>query len=113
MKKFLIFFVGLAAQTLFADYDIETAGLVTDVNNAQKTITITTVYDAPMRIQILPNTEIDLDDCGLFGLYDGFGSFRDLKVGIFVEVELFSSSSLTSGKGIARKVDISCKGNAY
>lgn len=116
MKKIIVLFIGLllASSALYADHDdIETAGIITDVNNSAKTISIQTPFDTKMRIQIMPNTEVELDDCGVFGLYDGFGSFKDLKVGKFIEVELFNPSAMTTGKGIAKEVKLSCKRSAY
>lgn len=115
MRKLFLIGLGLfVATTLaYADHDIETAGIITDVDNTQKSFTMKTPYDVQMKIQVLPNTEVELDDCGLFGLYDGFGSFKDIKPGIFVEVELFNSAAISTGKGIAKEIKISCKKSAY
>lgn len=83
MRKVLLSaIVALAAltSTLSADgYEIN--GVIGGIDNNAKTITVNGII-----IQVLPQTRIELDDCGIFGM-DLNGKFVDLAIGSFVEVE--------------------------
>lgn len=101
--------------------DIEFKGIITSVDNAKKTISVNNTL-----IQILPQTKVKLDDCGIFGT-DLIGKFSDLKVNSFVEVDAFpnnaamvgSYATQDAGKSgaplyIAEEVELKCvKNSAY
>ncbi len=99
-------------------------GTIVDVNDAAKTILVETTYGERLNMKILPNTEIDMDDCGLFGM-DRYGTFRDLKVGTFLEAEIFYGYQTPNPNAGAtpqtpqiqnvsvRKIDIECRRRAY
>ncbi len=67
-------------------------GLITAVDNQNKTITINGFV-----VQILPQTKIKLDDCGIFGT-DLAGKFVDLVQGSFVEAEVFPNMTSVAGQ---------------
>lgn len=67
---------------LFAGMDIK--GIITSIDNTNKTITI----NNNTQIKVLPQTVIKLDDCGMFGS-DLYGRFTDLQVNSFVDVDVF------------------------
>lgn len=71
---------------------IDLDGVITDINDANKTITINGFL-----VQILPQTKIELDECGIFGM-DLAGKFVDLKVGAFVEAEVFPNMTSVAGQ---------------
>lgn len=78
--------VFLSVGILSADWDI--TGQITAINPETKVITLGGYGGGAMNIQVLPHTQLDGDDCGLFGLWDTWGSFNDLYVGQIVEVDL-------------------------
>ena len=96
-------------------------GIITAVDNNNKTITINGFV-----VQILPQTKIKLDDCGIFGT-DLAGKFVDLKQGAFVEAEVFPNMTSVAGQYatqnagsagapvyIAEEVELKCvKNRAY
>ena len=67
-------------------------GIITAIDDKNKTITINGYL-----VQILPQTKIELDNCGVFGM-DIAGKFVDLKVGSFVEAEVFPNMSSVVGQ---------------
>lgn len=118
MKKTIVTLFIAFASASFAD---GIYGSIVDVNDAAKTILVETTYGERLNMKILPNTEIDMDDCGLFGM-DKHGTFKDLKIGTFLEAELFygyaaSNSSMNQTpqlQGLSvKKIDIECKKRAY
>lgn len=66
-------------------YDFDVAGQISAVDNQNKTITLSGP-GGQLVIKVMPYTEIKGDDCGAFG-QDVYGTFRDLTVGKFVEVD--------------------------
>lgn len=96
MYKVLIalFALGLT-DGLYAD-GFEMKGIINNIDDNAKTISVNNVT-----IQVMPQTHIKLDDCGIFGMdVDGrfvdLKKFVDLKVGSFVEVEAWPNSSVNS-----------------
>ncbi|WP_297812034.1 DUF5666 domain-containing protein [uncultured Helicobacter sp.] len=89
MKTLKLFGVFATAAILstsaIAGYDFDVAGQISAVDNKNKTITLSGP-GGQLVIKVLPYTEIKGDDCGAFG-QDVYGTFRDLTVGKFVEVE--------------------------
>ncbi|WP_276883864.1 hypothetical protein [Campylobacter cuniculorum] len=118
MKKILATLLIALVSTAYAD---GIYGTIVDVNDAAKTILVETTYGERLNMKILPNTEIDMDDCGLFGM-DKYGTFRDLKVGTFLEAEIFygyqnpntQPNQPAQIKDVSvRKIDIECRRRAY
>lgn len=120
MKRMLIA-LSVLLSIVIAD-DMELKGLITNVDDANKTIAINGTT-----IKILPQTKIKLDDCGIFGT-DIDGKFVDLKLNSFVEAEVFPNmSSIAGGQYatpdagkagapiyIAEEVELKCtKNSAY
>lgn len=90
MKK-IVLALSLGFGAIFAD-GMDLNGILTDVNDANKTVTINGYL-----VQVLPQTEIKLDECGIFGM-DLSGKFVDLKVGSFVEAEVFPNVASVAGQ---------------
>ncbi|TLD87805.1 hypothetical protein [Helicobacter sp. MIT 05-5294] len=90
-------------------------GIIASVDNANKTITIDSFYGDSVVVKVLPNTEIELEKCGVFGM-DKYGTFKDLLPGSFVEVKLYFQNFGDEGKTnpIAYEIEIEChKKKAY
>lgn len=94
-------------------------GTVVDINDTAKTVLLETMNGERLNMKILPNTEIDMDDCGLFGM-DKQGTFKDLKIGTFLEAEIFhgySNAGTNQSQQVkdvsVKKIDIDCKKKAY
>lgn len=108
MKK-IILALSLGLGAVFAsDMDIE--GLISSVDDANKTITINGFV-----VQILPQTKIKLDECGVFGT-DLAGKFVDLKQGSFAEAEVYPNTANAGATPsyIAKEVEVKCvKNSAY
>lgn len=75
----------ILSTSAMAGYDFDVHGQISAVDNKNKTITLSGP-GGQLVIKVLPYTEIKGDDCGAFG-QDIYGSFKDLTVGKFVEVE--------------------------
>lgn len=75
----------ILSTSAMAGYDFDVAGQISAVDNKNKTITLSGP-GGQLVIKVLPYTEIKGDDCGAFG-QDIYGTFKDLTVGKFVEVE--------------------------
>ncbi|WP_257912691.1 hypothetical protein UPTC15622_01610 [Campylobacter lari] len=118
-KKITALLTALSLSSLaYAD---EIYGVITDVDDSTKTILIDTTYGEKMNVKILPNTEIDMDDCGIFGM-DKYGTFKDLKVETFIEAKVFHSHAQTTPNPqtpnqvqniTAKEIKIECKKRAY
>ncbi|MDE5592036.1 MAG: hypothetical protein K2I63_03660 [Helicobacter sp.] len=103
-----------------ADSD-EIMGQISAVDDINKTITLN-VHGNEMIIQVFPHTKIKGDDCGTFGS-DVYGTFKDLTIGKFVEVEVtpygnHANPSTSSQKGThfgAKEIEWKCnsKKKAY
>ena len=116
MKK-AILSLALCFGGLFAG-GMDLNGMITAIDNQNKTITINGFV-----VQILPQTKIKLDDCGIFGT-DLAGKFVDLEQNSFVKVKVFANMPSVAGQYatanadnagapayIARKVEQKCVRN--
>ena len=110
MKKFVLC-LALCVGGLFAGGN-DFRGVIDKVDEANKTITINGYV-----VQIIPQTRIKLDDCGVFGT-DKYGKFTDLKQGAFAKVKIASSAiplnagaNTTAPTLIAEKASIKCVRN--
>ena len=107
MKKAMLS-LALSVCGLFAG-GMDLNGLITAIDNQNKTITINGFI-----VQILPQTKIKLDDCGIFGT-DLAGKFVDLEQNSFVKVKVFSNMPSADNTGaptyIAKKVEQKCTRN--
>lgn len=126
MKTFTktLILAGLLASPLLADWDIE--GQITAINPSAKTITIAGMGGNAI-VQILPYTKLKGDDCGLWG-NDVYGTFADLKQGMFVEAEVYPAGAgmppmggnttqapqiVEEAQFVAKEVEWKCMGRAY
>ena len=126
MKTFTktLVLAGLLASPLLADWDIE--GQITAINAAAKTITIAGMGGNAV-VQILPYTKLKGDDCGPWG-NDVYGTFADLKQGMFVEAEVYPAGAGMPNMGgnaaqapqivqeaqfVAKEVEWKCMPRAY
>ncbi|EAK1189249.1 hypothetical protein A9435_02400 [Campylobacter upsaliensis] len=97
-------------------------GTIIDINDASKTILVETSYGQRINMKILPHTQIDMDECGFLWM-DKQGTFKDLKVGTFLEAEVFHINAPTQPNTqdpqatpqmvTVKKIDIECKKRAY
>ncbi|MCW1359833.1 hypothetical protein [Campylobacter sp. US33a] len=118
MKKIAVFAIGaiLAGSTLLAD-SVKLQGTIAEIYDNNKTLLIDSIYGGQMAVKVLPNTEIDMDDCGIFGM-DKRGMFKDLNVGDFLEVKLYYPSTMNTPTNsqvvpVAREIEIQCYKKAY
>lgn len=116
MKKKMIAFLAVLGFSSFAYASDGIYGTIIDINDGAKTIVVDTTYGQKINMKVLPNTEIDMDDCGVFGM-DKYGTFKDLKVGTFIEAEIFYSTAqqpLDQAQNvIVKEIKIDCKKRAY
>ncbi|NDJ27968.1 hypothetical protein DMB95_08705 [Campylobacter sp. MIT 12-8780] len=117
----------LLSSSLFADSWLQ--GTVLEVRDAEKSVVIETIYSGPMLVKILPSTRIELDDCGWFGTDNIFedGTFRDLKVGRYLEIDAYypnypgvsnvpnanPTAPNANAVPVATKVEVHCRKAAY
>lgn len=91
-------------------------GTIASVDNTNKTITVDSIYGDSIVVQVLPNTEIELDDCGVFGM-GKYGTFKNLLPGTFVEIKLYFQNFNNGNERanpIAYEIEIECyKKRAY
>lgn len=85
LKLLGVFAAAAVLSTSAMAYDFDVAGQISAVDNQNKTITLSGP-GGQLVIKVMPYTEIKGDDCGAFG-QDVYGTFRDLTVGKFVEVD--------------------------
>lgn len=85
LKLLGVFAAAAILSTSAMAYDFDVAGQISAVDNKNKTITLSGP-GGQLVIKVMPYTEIKGDDCGAFG-QDVYGTFRDLTVGKFVEVD--------------------------
>ena len=126
MKTFTktLILAGLLASPLLADWDIE--GQITAINPTAKTITIAGLGGNAV-VQILPYTKLKGDDCGPWG-NDVYGTFADLKQGMFVEAEVYPAGAgmpmnstvntqapqiVEGAQFVAKEVEWKCMPRAY
>ena len=108
MKK-VIFVAFIFVSFLMADSWLK--GSIVEVNDTTKTISLDTIHSGVINVKILPNTRIELDECGWFGLADSWifsdnGNFKNLKLGRFIEVDTYIS--LDSKNVTASKIEVKC-----
>lgn len=89
----------------FADMDIQ--GQIVNVDNANKTITISGM-NGNMVVQVFPYTKLKGDDCGVFG-NDTYHNFTALKPGMFVEIEGYPQGQIFG----AQEIEWKCGRRAY
>lgn len=106
-KRFIraMLFASLWSLPAFADMDIQ--GQIIDVNNANKTITISGM-NGNMVVQVFPYTKLKGDDCGLFG-NDTYHNFTALKPGMFVEIDGYPQGQFFG----AQEIEWKCGRRAY
>ncbi|MBZ7939296.1 hypothetical protein H2277_05800 [Campylobacter sp. W0014] len=114
MKKMFFLAVCLSSTILLAD-SVKLEGTIAQIYDNNKTLLIDSVYGGQIAIKVLPNTEIEMDDCGIFGT-DKEGTFKDLKQGDFLESKIFYGMPISpnaSAVPVARKIEIQCYKKAY
>ena len=120
MKKTLAVLATLSLGLSVANAE-DIYGTIIDINDASKTILVETSYGQKLNMKILPHTQIDMDECGIFWT-DKQGTFKDLKVGTFLEAEIFQANTPMQPKVqdtqevqmvTVKKIDIECKKKAY
>ncbi len=122
MKKLYAAFCMLCAMMphiVMADmWDLE--GQITAVNENDHIITLQSMRGTTT-IQVLPYTELKGDDCGVWG-NDIYGTFKDLTVGKFVEVEAYPNTAGTNQQNpsvspdaqmVAKEIEWKCGRKAY
>lgn len=111
MKRCFVFLaLFLTSSWLFADgYKIY--GTISQLYENNKTLIIDSVNGASMAVKVMPNTEIDMDNCGLFGM-DKQGKWKDLKVGEFVEMKLYYQAK-SEATTLVKEIQIDCDKKAY
>lgn len=87
-------------------------GTIAQVDDGTKTILVETTSGKNLNMKILPNTEIEMDECGIFWT-DKQGTFKDLKVGTFLEAKFFHANDANSSNITVKKIEIDCKKKAY
>ncbi|EPN3900206.1 TPA: hypothetical protein R9127_001381 [Campylobacter upsaliensis] len=121
MKKTLAVLATLSLGLSVANAE-DIYGTIIDINDASKTILVETSYGQKINMKILPHTQIDMDECGIFWT-DKQGTFKDLKVGTFLEAEVFYTNAPAQPNTqdpqaapqmvTVKKIDIECKKRAY
>ncbi|RAX54623.1 hypothetical protein CCY99_02345 [Helicobacter sp. 16-1353] len=115
MKKisFIAVIASLFLSSLSAD-GFEIKGIINSIDNNTKTITVNNIV-----VQVLPQTHIKLDDCGIFGM-DMNGKFVDLAMGSFVEIEAWPNQAVQNQVNattnpavgyVASEIELKCVSN--
>lgn len=111
MKKALVLLLTIGFTCgLYAD-GFEIKGIINNIDQNAKTIVVNNIT-----VQVMPQTHIKLDDCGIFGM-DLNGKFVDLAVGSFVEIEAWPNSAVNgapqnaSVSYIASEIEQKCVSN--
>lgn len=109
MKIFKLGLAFLCLGVLAFGKGFKLEGVIKSIDNANKTITVDSIYGDSIVVQVLPNTEIELDHCGIFGI-GKYGTFKNLTEGSFVEVKLHfqNPNNGDNPKPIAREIEIEC-----
>lgn len=122
MKKIVLALVALVSATyLYADSWLQ--GAIVEVRDSEKSIVIDTIHSGLILVKVAPTTKIELDDCGWFGndIFDK-GTFKDLKVGRYLEIEGYYPNQITNQVPvnnatnqipIATKIEVDCRKMAY
>ncbi len=115
MRKFKVYSALLLCCGVLAFGDgLKLKGIIASVDNANKTIVVDSFYGDSVVVKVLPNTEIELDKCGVFGM-DKYGTFKDLLPGSFAKIKLyFQNLDNQKENPIAYEIEIEChKKRAY
>lgn len=102
-KIALLFLLALFSLSTANADGIEIKGIINAVDNNAKTITVNNTL-----LQVMPQTKIELDGCGIFGT-DKVGKFVDLSVGSFVEIDAFPNQN--GAPLIASDIELKCVSN--
>lgn len=116
MKKSILFLsTCLTSSILFAN-DIKLEGIINQIYDNNKSLLIDSVYGGQNSVKVLPNTKIEMDNCGIFGT-DKDGKFKDLKEGDFVEIKIYYphhlNSNSTQTQSVAKEIEVQCHKKAY
>ncbi|WP_139451972.1 hypothetical protein [Campylobacter armoricus] len=95
-----ILMILLCISTFSLAYKIQ--GILKNIN--QNTISIQTHFNDNLIITILPQTQIEVYNCGVFGSNKKQAHTKDLKKGSFVKVEGSKNNSII----IAQKIILEC-----
>ncbi|HDZ5065653.1 TPA: hypothetical protein RTH03_001276 [Campylobacter jejuni] len=115
MKKSILLASALLTSSILLADSLKIEGTIAQIYDNNKTLLIDSIYGEQIAIKVLPNTEIEMDDCGIFGT-DKEGTFKDLRVGNFLESKIFYGTPATSNAQaipVARKIEIQCYKKAY
>ena len=63
----IITLCGLLTISSFAS-SFKLQGIIASADHTNKTITVDSIYGDSVVVKILPNTEIEMNDCGIFGI---------------------------------------------
>lgn len=114
IKKIFKIMILMGLMTNLNADEMEVKGVITTIDNNAKTILVNNFL-----IQVMPQTQIKLDDCGIFGT-DKIGKFVDLTIGSLVEVEVFPKYAIqdqtiaSNSNYIASEIELKCtKNKAY
>ena len=112
MKKIALALAVLSNTLLIAD-SVKLQGTINQVYDNNKTLLIDSIYGGQTAVKVLPNTQIDMDDCGIFGT-DKSGTFKDLKTGDFLEIKLYYTNTPNQPVlPVAREIEVQCYKKAY
>lgn len=114
MKKIIFASLALGACLALAD-GMKIYGVITNADINTRTITLdSSVNGAGAAVlKILPNTEIDMENCGLFGWWDKSGTWEDLVPGTFVKTEIYGFNAATNAPMSVKEITIECGKKAY
>ncbi|WP_245892632.1 hypothetical protein [Helicobacter valdiviensis] len=114
MKTFIFVLTFLVLSNLAIAKHFKLEGVIVGSNNEEKTIEVDSLYGERLSIKILPNTEIDMDNCGPFGS-DKYGTFKDLKKDTYVEIKVYYPQGMQGDVlPVAKEIEIEChKPKAY
>ncbi len=115
MKKSVLALVAILSGSILLANSVKLEGTIAQIYDSNKTLLIDSIYGEQIAIKILPSTEIEMDDCGIFGM-DKSGTFKDLKVGDFLESKIsyrLSTTQNVQSVPVARKIEIQCYKKAY
>lgn len=113
-KKIFAFFafVCVGFSSLYADWDVY--GVITARDDVQRTITLDSSSGAPMVVKVLPNTEVEKENC-LLWVFDTWGDWSDLTPGTFVKAELVGNfhPNATANIPVVKEITIECGRKTY
>ncbi|MDX2323499.1 hypothetical protein OXW40_04525 [Campylobacter hepaticus] len=110
MKKHILIASALLTASMLFGQSVKIQGTIAQIYDNNKTLLIDSIYGGQVAIKVLPNTKIEMDDCGIFGT-DKDGAFKDLKIGDFLESKIAYENS--KNLPLAKKIEIQCYKKAY